>query len=141
MFKIGRPKDNWPPQLQLHQYTKCAGLNSLNRVQFTKVNGKVKCRTVTENKNGLTAPGMRVLGETVKQMARASCTMLTVMCTKAIGKRIRPTAEVSTPMPMVRGMSESGKMTSKMVKDSKLGPMVLYMKEIILRAKNMGQES
>jgi hypothetical protein len=141
MFKICQPKGIWPPKLQLRKPTKCAGLFSLNREQFTKVNGRVKCETVTGNKNGPTAPDTRVTGETEKPMARASCTTLTVMCTKAIGKKIRPMGKVSTPMPMVRGMSESGKMTSNMVAGSKRGQMALSTKVTILKAKSMVQES
>jgi hypothetical protein len=141
LLKIIRLKGISPPQLQLSQLTKFAGLTNLNPVQFTKVNGKVKCGMVTGNKNGPTAPGTRVTGATEKPVVRASFTMLTVMCTKAIGRRIRPMGKESTPMQMVRGMWENGKMTSSMAVVLKPGPMALSTKGTTLRAKSMGLES
>ena len=96
-------------------------------------------------KYGLMVLSMRDIGETVEPMEREDLFTQMETFMKVIGRTIRPTGSVGTSKKMifmkkVLITKASGKKTNSMGKAQKNGQMVLYMKETILRERNMETE-
>ncbi len=80
-------------------------------------------------------------GRTVKLTVTASCTMLMVMCIKAIGSKIKQMDRAPTLMQTELSMSEAGRTTSSMDRVLRHGLMAQFMKVCIQKVKSMETES
>lgn len=109
------------------------------QVQFIMGNGKEVLEMGMENRNGLMELLILVNGVKTELMERVDSFMLMEISMMDCGLMIKQMALVFTSMLTEHNMRVNGKMTYNMVKESRLGQMVLDMKGIMHLVENMDQ--
>jgi hypothetical protein len=94
---------------------------------------------VGEYRFGWTGQDMRATGRTTRQMGEVGLSMLMAMFTRANGRMIKLMVKESTPIQMALAMKEIGKKISSTAMALRDGPMVLAIKDSMLRGRNMGR--
>jgi len=103
----------------------------------TRASGSTSKETVTACRSGLMALAMREIGAMVRLMAVVLYIMPTEMSTRENGSMIKLTVKEHTLTQTERSMLVTGRTTSSMDSDLRLGQMVLSMKESTTRARKM----
>lgn len=108
------------------------------QMQFMKANGSERIEMALVNRYGLMARDTRVIGKTIKQMAKANFSMQTVTFMKGAGLTIKQMVSVLILMLMEPGTLANGEMINRTVMAMKHGQTVLFTKASIKTARSMG---
>ena len=103
--------------------------------------GKVGFEMAMVLKSGLMELNMKEIGRKELRMAKVLFNTLMVTHIKGTGRMIRQSDMEPIVIQMEPNMRDFGKMIFKKEKALNIGPIVHYMKEIILRVRNMALES